>query len=96
VDIQISRAAQGDLADIWLFGASEWSLNQAESYSSKLMAAISRLAENPFLAPFAEGLPDGSRRLVFVSHVVIYRVSDDRIEVLRVLHQSRDAGRWVE
>ena len=94
--IRISRAARGDLKDIWRFGADRWSIERADRYGVELMEAIGRLALNPFLAPVALGLDEGTRRLVSGSHVVIYVVRGEVLDVQRVLHQSRDAGRWVE
>ncbi len=90
--IRISRAARGDLKDIWRFGAERWSIERADRYGVELIDAIGRLSLNPFLAPVASGLGEGTRRLVSRSHVVIYVVRGDVIDVQRVLHQSRDAG----
>ena len=91
--LRILPAAHEDLHEIWLFGCREWSRDRANRYSSDLMGRIGRLTENPLLAPPAPDLNPGYRRMIAGAHVVFYRVEGDVVEVVRVLHQSRDAGR---
>ena len=88
-------AARDDMDDIWRFGAREWSKERADDYFMMLSEAIQRLADNPKAAQSAELARPGYRRLVVGSHAVFYRVTNDAVEVLRILHQSRDAGIWV-
>jgi toxin ParE1/3/4 len=70
-------------------------MDQADRYSNALDAAILRLADNPFLAPPVNIVASGVRRLAHQAHAIFYRVESDEVLVLRVLHQSRDAGLWV-
>ena len=96
MNVILLAAAREDLTEIWTFGAIEWSMSRADAYFGMLMAAIGRLGDHPLMAPPAAGLGPGYRRLVVRAHVVFYRVEGDVVEVVRVLHQSRDAGRWVK
>ena len=89
-------AAREALTEIWTFGAIEWSMSRADAYFDLLMGAIGKLGDHPQMAPPAVGLGPGYRRLVVRAHVVFYRVEGDVVAVVRVLHQSRDAGRWVK
>jgi toxin ParE1/3/4 len=95
MQVVLLPAAREDLRDIWLYGVTRWSMAQADRYSDALDGAIGLLAMNPFLAAPAETVGPGLRRLLFESHAVFYRVEGDVVEVVRVLHQSRDAGVWV-
>ena len=44
----------------------------------------------------AEDIATGLRRQIVGSHLIWFRLNGERLVVIRVLHQSRDAGRWVE
>jgi toxin ParE1/3/4 len=89
-------AAREDLEELWNFGVERWGEAKADAYLLGIYAAVERLGENPRIAPAAQDLGRRVRRLVCGSHAVFYRVGEDVIDVIRVLHQSADAGRWVE
>ncbi|MGQ0567741.1 MAG: type II toxin-antitoxin system RelE/ParE family toxin [Gemmobacter sp.] len=93
--IVVLPAAREDLRDIWRFGAQTWGEGQADRYADLLDAAIRGLALQPFTGPSAEDVSPGLRRLVARSHVVFYRVDKQVVRIIRVLHQSRDAARWL-
>ena len=88
-------AARSDLESIWLFGANLWSIALADRYASELDAMIRRLTANPGKGVATPQTSPGLRRLIFRSHAIFYRVEDDGVVIVRVLHQSADAGRWV-
>ena len=94
--IVVLRAARDDLREIWRFGRLTWGEAQADRYSDILDGVIRGLGAQPYLGPAAEDVSAGLRRLIAGSHVVFYRVEPESLRIIRVLHQSRDAGRWVE
>lgn len=71
-----------------------WGDDQAKRYVAALRNEIITLREFPLRFPEFEPRP-GLRRMNSGRHAVIYLVSDDRIEVVRVLHVASDLGRWV-
>ena len=93
--IIVLPAARDDPRDIWRFGVITWGEAQADRYSDTLDAAINGLDVLPYRGPAADEVSQGLRRLVVRSHVVFYRVEGEAVRVVRVLHGSRDAGRWV-
>lgn len=64
---------------------------RADTYVRDLDAAFSRLAGNPLAGQACEEVKVGFRRLLVRSHAIFYRVDDDQVEIVRVLHQSMDA-----
>lgn len=66
----------------------------AEPERSRIVAAIDRLAENPFLGNALKGDLRGLRRIRVGDHRVLYEMRDDTLIVLvvRVAHR-RDAYR---
>lgn len=96
MQVTLLPTAREDLREIWLFGAERWGDARADAYFFDLSEAIERLELSPFMNAVAEELGEPYRRLFCEAHTVIYRVEQDEVVVARVLHQSRDVGRWVE
>lgn len=71
-----------------------WGQDQAAVYSAKLRDGIKSLREFPLRYPEIETRP-GLRRMNSGRHAVFYRVLDDRIEVIRVLHVASHLERWI-
>ncbi len=65
------------------------SISAALDVGDRLMAAVARLVDHPDMG--REGRVNGTRELVVrrTSLVVIYRVRNTRVEVLRVLHGAQ-------
>jgi len=82
--------AQRDLNDIWNYSAASWSVSQAETYIRKIQRVCSMLAEDPRLGRPCEDIRAGYRKFRAGSHFVFYRIIEDGIDVVRVLHERMD------
>jgi toxin ParE1/3/4 len=49
-----------------------------------------RLSEHAFVGRPRDELTPGLRSVLVHPHVIFYRVADERVEIVRVLHQRRD------
>lgn len=91
---RLSPLAETDLEDIWLYTFRTWSIEQADSYHSGIIAAFEGLAAGHKTGrPF--DIRDGYFKYPVGAHLVFYRVSDRNIDVIRVLHQRMDANRHL-
>lgn len=88
------RAAQ-DLEDIFDYSADIWGTEQAAAYIRDLHAALKRLLHFPELGRAIDDVKAGVRTLPAGSHLVIYRIRPEVIEVIRVLHKRMDVGRHI-
>jgi toxin ParE1/3/4 len=95
MQIVVLPAARDDMREIWLFGVLTWGEGQADRYADMIDAGIRGLGAQPYMRQGAEGVSPGLRRLIVGWHVVFHRVGDEAVRIIRVLHQSRDAGLWV-
>jgi toxin ParE1/3/4 len=109
--ITISAPAERDLRDIFLWSETEFGGVAADRYEVLIAQALADIAENPYRpgAKHRDDLLAGiytyhlvsSRNLVpedrvkSPRHFLIYRVLANRIEILRVLHDSRDLDRHI-
>jgi toxin ParE1/3/4 len=92
----LSRRARRDLQDIWQYTARRWTVARADGYLADIIDTLVELAAGRQHSLPAEEFRRGYRRSLVGSHVVFYRVgSPDEVFVLRILHQSMDAGRHL-
>ncbi|MEM1379526.1 MAG: type II toxin-antitoxin system RelE/ParE family toxin [Pseudomonadota bacterium] len=88
--IKLRPKAEEDLEAIWDYTAETWSLDQAETYLRALSEALDRLAENPLLYPERKELNPSVRIKPFKSHIILYRIDGETIDVIRVRHGRED------
>ena len=85
-----SREAENDLVSIWRYGAEEWSPSLADDHERAIDRAAQRLVHNPHVGRSRDELIVGLRSTLADPHVIFYKLSSDRIEIVRVVHQSED------
>ena len=89
-DYILNPQAQRDLRDIWEY-ISDHSIAAASRKMERLARAFDNLAANPFLGWERPDLaPDLRSFLVENNYIIIYSLSGAGIEIIRVLHGSRD------
>lgn len=90
--LRLRPAAVGDLKDIWNFIADD-SPARADAYLRRLNEALSRLAEAPLIGRLRPEIKENTRSFPVDSYVVLYLALPDGIDVVRVVHGSRDLAR---
>lgn len=94
--VEFAAPARLDLFEIGLFIARD-NQERALSFSAELEDACLRLSHFPERFPvFASGLPGSVRRRVFRDYLIVYRVEDEKITVLRIVHGSVDLSKLIE
>jgi toxin ParE1/3/4 len=92
--IELAREAELDFIDILIYTEQTFGVEQRDTYALWLDTALNRLAINPNFGK-TTSKPEilryhmswaGNRG----SHYIYYQVTDDHLNVVRILHQSRD------
>lgn len=83
---RISEAAHADLVGIREYSTINWGPRQAKNYVRGLLAQVKRAAKHPQIGRPVDHVVVGVRMVSYQSHTIYYRVSDNGIEILRVLH----------
>jgi toxin ParE1/3/4 len=85
--LTLSPEAQKDLIGILRYSGEKWGLEQLAVYRDKLNDTLLLIERNPQIGHAGVGLP--SMYLVYPvgSHVVVYRIRNDAVEVIRILHK---------
>ena len=92
----LSPLALEDLRNIWRYGADIWGLIQTEAYGEKLLTAFDFLAENPKAGVSIEHIRAGYRKHPTGSHLIVYRITSECVEVVRILHKNADPERQLK
>src|ERR1017187_4920759 len=85
-----SPEAQEDLLSIWLFGADEWSPEQADEHLRDIEDMCDRLRVHPELGRKRDELIIGLYSIPINPHVIFYLQSSKAITIVRVLHEALD------
>lgn len=85
----LSRRADRDLDKVW-DDIAEDSPRRADRFVRGLHAKFRKLAQQPGTGGSAERSPDDLRELTVKPYVVFYRPIDGGVEVVRIIHGSRD------
>lgn len=91
-----SPESEDDLLSIWRWGASRFSPAIADGHLREIHRAAMRLATSPLMGRERDDLRAGVREIVVYPTVLFYRVSHDRIEVVRVVDGRRDIAALFE
>lgn len=93
--IEIKRQAVDDLREIGDY-ISKDNPERAESYVNELLERMAWVGENPRLYPVRLQWKTGLRIANHGRYHILYRISDDLVVFLRVVHSSRDLALILE
>jgi len=86
----IAEAAKADLAAIARYSEDRWGAARKRRYMEAIRRRIATLHRRPSLGRKREDIDRTCRSMIAGSHVLIYREFEDRIDLVRVLHQGMD------
>jgi toxin ParE1/3/4 len=90
VNFQLTELAKQDLRAIGRYTQTTWGREQRNTYLAKIDAAFQLLAVEPQLGKSCDDLRAGYRKYPVGQHLIFYRQSADRLEIIRILHQRMD------
>ena len=84
----LRKRAETDLRSIAEYTLRTWGLAQSERYVTSIMECCQLLAGRPLLGRACDSVRPGLRRMEHLEHVIFYRVVEDKLVVVRILHRS--------
>lgn len=93
--LAIADAARTDLADIARYTEERWGAVRRRRYMEEIRRRYTGLRRRPPQGRPREDMCRSCRALIVGQHVLIYRETDDQIELLRVLHQRMDMRAYM-
>ena len=88
-EYRLSPAAQSDLSGIWDYTAEMWSPDQANAYLRGLGEKLEALCSHPEIARERTEIDPPVRLHPYRSHLIIYRIADDHLAIIRVVHNRQ-------
>ena len=86
----ITKKAVYDLEEIWFYTFQNWSVEQADRYNNLIFDEINYICSNYKAGKSIEHIRKGYRVTKVKSHLIFYRVINDTIEIIRILHERMD------
>ncbi|MCI5046668.1 MAG: type II toxin-antitoxin system RelE/ParE family toxin [Aquisalinus sp.] len=90
LEVRLRPAARQDLEKIWLYSAETWSPEQADTYIRGLSEVFDMISAHPEIARERIEFSPPVRIHRALSHIIIYVVQRDHIEIVRIRHKSED------
>ncbi len=88
---RLSRKAEEDILDVFLYGAEQFGLSQAAHYQGQLEKTFDFLADNPRIARERHEIAPPVRIHPIGSHLIVYTLDDHgEILIVRVRHGHED------
>ena len=82
---RLTPKAEEDLEDIWLYSRDRWGTDQADNYLDGLLATFETLTSRPEMARERTEFDPPVRIHPTAQHLVVYRIGEDHLHVIRVL-----------
>ncbi|MBL7774213.1 MAG: type II toxin-antitoxin system RelE/ParE family toxin [Chitinophagaceae bacterium] len=95
LDIKLSRLAELDLEEIWLYTFEKWSLTQANYYQDNLYIGLNELASKTELG---RSISIDNRTFHYYKiahHYIFYQEQENTLFVYRILHEMMDFPRHL-
>jgi len=89
-EYRLSRDAAADMAELGRYTQRRWGPQQRLIYLRNIKRRMSMLAARPLIGMARDELEIGLRSFPVGQHVIFYCETDYGIEIVRVLHMSRD------
>lgn len=93
--LHLTPSAERDLGSIFDYSEESWGIEQAAAYLRDLHRAMDGLRHFPHMGRAADYLRPGIRLAATGSHIVVYRIGKDRIDIIRVLHRRMDIDKHL-
>ena len=90
--VRISAEAEADLDAIWLYIANDSPIN-ADRFLERLVTTLTTtLSTLPLAGRTREEFEAGLRSFPVESYIAFYRVRNNTVEIVRIIHGARDLG----
>ena len=93
--LELSRAAEADLADIRDYTIERYDVDQAIAYLDAIEQAFRRIMDYPENGVKYPGIEPAIRSVPCGSHRIYYDVMGDAVRIQRVLHKAMDVKKGL-
>jgi toxin ParE1/3/4 len=91
----LAPRAKQDLKEILVYTERHWGKLQRGVYRDALRGGCETLGDNPRLGDAKNDLGAGLYSFPVEHHVLYYRINEDVVEIVRILHERMDPARHL-
>lgn len=92
----LSRRTKEDIDAIYDFGIWKFGKEQALDYLIELRARFELILKNPGIGKHRGEIKKGLYSFPYASHTIFYRIFQNHVRIVRVLHGSRDLRKFLK
>ena len=96
VDYRLSGKADDNLNEIYLYSYQRFGEPRADDYLLDMEKCFIMLADQPRLGRQVDYIRSGYRRFDHGSHAIFYKIMDTGINIMRVLHTTRNSASLID
>lgn len=85
--LQFSEDFENDYENIVVYTMRKWGIDQVDKYKMLIAEKMDILAFNPDLGHRREDLPSHYRAMQAGKHIIIYKIENQSIFILRIVHE---------
>ena len=93
--LTVSPKARQDITDILRYTAERWGESQLLTYRNKIHTALHAIHNNPQLGQQRDELTPAHYSYFVGSHIIVYRINENSIGIVRILHQRMSMGKHI-
>lgn len=96
LQVRLSKEFNLDVDNIYQYGIETFGIKQAEIYENEIWQLVENLSHNYLIFPECRHLPTTSkmyRWIILDAHLIIYRITGNEIQVLRIVHERRSISK---
>jgi toxin ParE1/3/4 len=91
----LSRRAETDLVEIWIYSEQNWGAAQADCYLDALAKKLMAMAAKPERGRCRDDVRGGYLSILVGRHIAFYTFTAHEVLIQRVLHGSADPDRHL-
>ena len=95
MNFRLSPYALRNLEEIGFYTLENWDILQADKYLELLDEAFQRLSKNPYIGYVRNDIKQGYYSYPEGSHIIYYRIKNNFVEIMAILHEKMDAKRYL-
>ncbi len=88
--LRILTKAEEDLRAIWHYSVDTWGQAQANRYLYQMNNFLTTITDNPKISVDIGTVRKGYRKIPYKRHLIVYRSTDNKICIVRVLGIAMD------
>jgi len=88
LELHIQLRARNDLRGLWIYSFKRWGEKKADQYYEEIIKGLDLIATHSEIGIACDDIKTGYRCFTINEYDVYYKISNTRIVIIRVLHES--------